>query len=753
MSNDLVPNSLIAAALSALQAGQLTEAQKLYEKILALKPDHGQALHNLGVIAHQQRRHKTAIDLITKAIQFDSNIAGYYYNLGTAHHALQQYEDAAVHYRKAIDLKQDYAAAHFNLANVFASLNKHDEAVLSYKQTIKLAPNIAEAHYNLAHAFENIGRLEETEAAYRRALAIKPNFLEAINGLCRLTFKKGDAIEALVLSIRSLTLSPTEEAKSIFVDAARYCSRTGQPAHSIVGLQAMLVRAIKEHWVRPNEIIGISVRALELDPAVGKCIEASFKISPRQAVNHDLYGISGPAAVAANELLLLLLRSAPISNGRIEKFVICARQAMLTHAGDSSKIDDKILNFYACLATQFFITEYILAPTDKGELEQAQEARDALLRAFENGTIVSPVQIVVVASYFPLGNLSGAEKLLQQRWPDSVAVLLKQQVGDQIEERKLRTLIPKLTPIADQVSLQVQAQYEENPYPRWVETTAAWDKPSKIDEFLRVSFPLAHIEPPEKNDRYDILVAGCGTGRQAIEIAQQFASSHVLAVDLSLSALAYAKRMTNLLGVKNIEYGQADITELGSIGRSFDIVYASGVLHHLADPWAGWQKLISLLSPRGFMNVGLYSERARTDIVEAQRFVSEKGFKPTADNIRRSRAEIRSLPDDAKAKNVALLADFYSTSDLRDLLFHVQEHRTGLPQIARFLSDNELQFLGFDQAPHILQRYQQNFPNDPAMIDMSLWDRFEQENPYSFIGMYQFWIQKRSESRSQPRVG
>lgn len=83
---------------------------------------------------------------------------------------------------------------------------------------------------------------------------------------------------------------------------------------------------------------------------------------------------------------------------------------------------------------------------------------------------------------------------------------------------------------------------------------------------------------------------------------------------------------------------------------------------------------------------------ARTDIVEAQRFVSEKGFKPTADNIRRSRAEIRSLPDDAKAKNVALLADFYSTSDLRDLLFHVQEHRTGLPQIARFCPTTNCNF-------------------------------------------------------------
>ncbi len=75
------------------------------------------------------------------------------------------------------------------------------------------------------------------------------------------------------------------------------------------------------------------------------------------------------------------------------------------------------------------------------------------------------------------------------------------------------------------------------------------------------------------------------------------------------------------------------------------------------------------------MNVGLYSEKAREDIVAAQRFVAEKGFKPTADDIRRCREEFERLPADSPLRNVMLLADFYSMSDLRDMLFHVQEHR------------------------------------------------------------------------------
>jgi len=88
-----------------------------------------------------------------------------------------------------------------------------------------------------------------------------------------------------------------------------------------------------------------------------------------------------------------------------------------------------------------------------------------------------------------------------------------------------------------------------------------------------------------------------------------------LAVDLSISSLAYAKRKSRKLGLTTIEYAQADLLKLGSLGRSFDIIESSGVLHHLAAPWAGWRVLLSLLRPGGFMRLGFYSEVARRDIV------------------------------------------------------------------------------------------------------------------------------------------
>jgi SAM-dependent methyltransferase len=78
--------------------------------------------------------------------------------------------------------------------------------------------------------------------------------------------------------------------------------------------------------------------------------------------------------------------------------------------------------------------------------------------------------------------------------------------------------------------------------------------------------------------------------------------------DLSLASLGYAARKSRELGLDNIAHAQADILELGSIGRSFDIIESSGVLHHLADWRAGWRVLLTLLRPGGLMRLGFWRD-------------------------------------------------------------------------------------------------------------------------------------------------
>ena len=141
----------------------------------------------------------------------------------------------------------------------------------------------------------------------------------------------------------------------------------------------------------------------------------------------------------------------------------------------------------------------------------------------------------------------------------------------------------EVKPIKDSVSLDVQTQYEENPYPRWV-NTRLMRKPMTISEVIsKLELRVAnHTNSFPKAPK--ILVAGCGTGQHSVVTASRFKNCHVTAIDLSLSSLSYAYRKTEELGLKNIEYMQADILDLGMLGQQFDIIESGGVLHHMADP-------------------------------------------------------------------------------------------------------------------------------------------------------------------------
>src|SRR4029453_14664497 len=97
-----------------------------------------------------------------------------------------------------------------------------------------------------------------------------------------------------------------------------------------------------------------------------------------------------------------------------------------------------------------------------------------------------------------------------------------------------------------------------------------------IDARLRSDFPNARYRPIGRADHLDVLIAGCGTGQQAVMTARRFAGARVLAVDLSIASLCYAKYRTDALGLNNIEYGQADILKLASLGRQFDLIACSG---------------------------------------------------------------------------------------------------------------------------------------------------------------------------------
>ena len=142
------------------------------------------------------------------------------------------------------------------------------------------------------------------------------------------------------------------------------------------------------------------------------------------------------------------------------------------------------------------------------------------------------------------------------------------------------------------------------------------------------------------------------------------------------------------------------------------------------------------------MLLGLYSEIARRDVVRLRESIADQGYGATADEIRRCRQDLMNLGNGVGSAD-GHPSDLFTISGCRDLLFHVQEHPVTLTEIERFLHENNMTFLGFDIAADVLQSYRLRFPEDRAATSLTQWQVFENENLEAFVGMYQFWIQKR----------
>jgi SAM-dependent methyltransferase len=258
-------------------------------------------------------------------------------------------------------------------------------------------------------------------------------------------------------------------------------------------------------------------------------------------------------------------------------------------------------------------------------------------------------------------------------------------------------------------------------------------RPGELRETLRRLAPRADWSGP-----LELLIAGCGTGRQAIVAALGYGPARVLACDLSAASLGWAAHRAARYGAGDVEFLQADLRDAPHFGRRFDVIECAGVLHHMADPEEGWRRLVEALAPGGLMLVALYSETARRPIVAARDAAARGGFAATAEDIRRFRRQLLVAGDDW-AQEIRRNPDFYDLSGARDMLFHVHERRFALPQIGEMLARLGLECRGIEVGAATAEAYRRRFPDDPAMRSLENWTAFEAGRPRSFRGMYQVW--------------
>jgi SAM-dependent methyltransferase len=442
--------------------------------------------------------------------------------------------------------------------------------------------------------------------------------------------------------------------------------------------------------------------------------------------------------ILSDPLFLSLLRKTISTDPKVEKLLTILRRELLeVFFNHKLSIEQEgVESFIETLCMQCFMNQYVYIGS-KFENEMVDTLSNNVdWKFFETLDKAKKIRIALIGCYRPLRDLVKLFTLNHDAGKD-FNFLLEKQVLEPLAMSKLE--IPKACEIKDDISLKVKAQYESNPYPSW--SNIAKTESQTIAEFLRKTFPQIEINSLHFSENPNIFIAGCGTGQHVFNTANQFKNAHVLGMDLSHASLVYAQYKANELQIPNVEFIQGDILEFNP-KKKFDLIECTGVLHHMQDPFAGWKVLRGLLKPQGIMQIGLYSEIGRQDVVAARDFIAQQGYGMEDEAIRRCRQDLLNLPESELAKNVTHSLDFYTLSGCRDLLFHVQEHRFNLLQIEKILKDLSLQFIGFElRDKNIKKQYLSQFPDDPNGISLEHWHQFEQKNPHTFAGMYQFWVQ------------
>jgi tetratricopeptide (TPR) repeat protein len=723
-----------------LEIGIFETALESFDLALKSRPDHANSWNNRGNVLHELGRFSEAIQSFTVALNCSPQSAEFYHNRANSLYSTGDLDGALADLETALAIRPDGSEYYVARGNIVFEKGLLYKALEDFELAIIHDPDNFRAELNKAVTLIRMSRLTEAEHVLRdlaSVTSIHRHLAIAYRGL--IAFREGKIDESIEFYVRSLELQDSLEAR------VGFCQVIKLAPFEAVGddLRALLLRAFDEVWSAPLDMAQCLTRVITNDVRLHVHLTT---LSQGEIFGDEAHQTNWHLALqelSRDPLVLRLLAMTVIPNVELESVFTAIRRYYLDQVSreEFKQIEQSgLLNFYTAVARQCFINEYIY-PFSEQEKHIVADLRAKVELDLCRGATPTQWSILCLALYMPLYELKSAEKLLQSEFSAAIIALIRDEIETTREEELLKSAIQKLTPITNRVSQMVRSQYEENPYPRWVELGRAF-MPVSLKEYLQSKFPHLVADDFKFGYALDALVAGCGTGRHPIALAESIPDLKILAIDLSLASLGYALRKANERQVGSIHFAQADLLALSSIPERFDVIECVGVLHHLDQPDDGMAVLSELLKKGAYMRIGLYSDRGRIAVRQATEFVKALGFGLMLDDIRSARQAIIAAKDQPFAREILQFTDFYSMSECRDLLFHVQEHRFTIPEIAAMLERHKLQFIGFEGDTPDFLRLQSEMPHDSPVSTLAAWHEIEHDNPELFSAMYQFWVRK-----------
>ncbi|WP_027797103.1 tetratricopeptide repeat protein [Paraburkholderia acidipaludis] len=172
-------DALLQQALALQQNGAWTEAAEIYREILAVRPQHFDALQLLGTLALQTGHLDEGIALLQTALSINGKQAAIHSNLAFALNARSRHREALGRANQALALMPNFVDALTNRGMALGALDMPAEALESLDRALALKPEMPEAWNNRSCVLRDLGRPEEAVTNCDRALALRPDYAEA----------------------------------------------------------------------------------------------------------------------------------------------------------------------------------------------------------------------------------------------------------------------------------------------------------------------------------------------------------------------------------------------------------------------------------------------------------------------------------------------------------------------------------------------------------------------------------------------
>ncbi len=202
----------LAIAIQHQKGGRLQVAEQICQEILAVEPNHADALHLLGLIAHQMGRDELAAPYIESAIGLNPGNAACHDNLGKVYFALRRTDEAAACYQRALQLRPDFAEAHYDLGNLWRMQGGLDKAIVSYRRALQLRPDDFRSLNNLGAILKDQGKMAEAIGCFRQVMRLRPNDATPYNNLGAALRDQGSLDEAIACYRQGIQLAPHDPA-------------------------------------------------------------------------------------------------------------------------------------------------------------------------------------------------------------------------------------------------------------------------------------------------------------------------------------------------------------------------------------------------------------------------------------------------------------------------------------------------------------------------------------------------------------